>query len=281
MTLIGVGLIGGSLGLISKRKKLVETVVGYGKKRGSLQKATATGVIDRYVLTLPKAVEGADLVVLATPVGTFERICQAIAPHLKEGAIVTDVGSVKGAWVGRMEALMPRHAFFVGGHPIAGREKSGVEAATADLFQGNRCILTPTPQTDPKALKKVASLWEKAGARVSEMDPFDHDQILAAVSHLPHLVAYVLMETLTHPKIAKKNPVQFSAGGLRDFTRIAASSPEMWRDIFLLNREAMIEVVDLYQETLEKVKKKIIEGDGPGLMEIFERAKAVRQKAMS
>ncbi|TAK00620.1 MAG: prephenate dehydrogenase/arogenate dehydrogenase family protein, partial [Candidatus Manganitrophaceae bacterium] len=213
--------------------------------------------------------------------GTFERICQAIAPHLKEGAIVTDVGSVKGAWVARMESLMPRHAFFVGGHPIAGREKSGVEAATADLFQGNRCILTPTAQSNPKALKKVAALWEKAGARVSEMDPFDHDQILAAVSHLPHLVAYVLMETLTHPKIAKKNPVQFSAGGLRDFTRIAASSPEMWRDIFLLNREAMVEMVDLYQETLEKVKKKIIDGDGPGLMEIFSRAKSVRQKALS
>ncbi|MDC4227544.1 MAG: prephenate dehydrogenase/arogenate dehydrogenase family protein [Candidatus Manganitrophus sp.] len=281
MTIIGVGLIGGSLGLISKRKKIVESVVGYGKKRGSLQKATAMGVIDRYVLTLPKAVEGADMVVLATPVGTFERICQAIAPHLKEGAIVTDVGSVKGAWVARMESLMPRHAFFVGGHPIAGREKSGVEAATADLFQGSRCILTPTAQTDPKALKKVAALWEKAGARVSEMNPSDHDQILAAVSHLPHLVAYVLMETLTHPKIEKKNPVQFSAGGLRDFTRIAASSPEMWRDIFLLNRDAVVEMVDLYQESLEKVKKKILEGDAAGLMEIFERAKAIRQKAIS
>ncbi|MBI3804744.1 MAG: prephenate dehydrogenase/arogenate dehydrogenase family protein [Nitrospirae bacterium] len=280
MTIIGVGLIGGSLALISKRKQLVETVVGYGRKRGGLQKAAAMGVIDRYVLTLPKAVEEADLIVLATPVGTFERICKAIAPHLKPGAIVTDVGSVKGAWVGRMEALLPKHAFFVGGHPIAGREKSGVEAATADLFQGSRCILTPTPATDRKALKKVASLWEKAGARVSELGPMEHDQILAAVSHLPHLVAYALMETLAHPKIAKRNPVEYSAGGLRDFTRIAGSSAEMWRDIFLLNRDAVVEMVDLYQETIEKIKKRILEEDGPGLIEIFERAKAIRQKAI-
>ncbi|MFY9270642.1 MAG: prephenate dehydrogenase/arogenate dehydrogenase family protein [Candidatus Manganitrophaceae bacterium] len=280
MTVIGVGLIGGSIALVSKRKKLAGTVVGYGKKRGGLQKAAAMGVVDRYVLTLPKAVEDADLVILATPVGTFERICQAIAPHLKEGAIVTDVGSVKGEWVGRMEALLPRHARFVGGHPVAGREKSGVEAADPDLFQGSRCILTPTPRTDRKALRQVAALWEKAGACVSEMDPFDHDRILAAVSHLPHFVAYALMETLTHPKISKRNSVEYSAGGLRDFTRIAASSPEMWRDIFLFNKKALIETVDLYQETIEKIKKKIMEGDGPGLVEIFERAKLIRQKAV-
>lgn len=280
MTIIGVGLIGGSLGLTAKRKKIVESVVGYGSKRGALQKAVSVGAVDRYFLTLAPAVREADLIVLATPVGTFERIGQAIAPFLKEGAIVTDVGSVKGKWVARMEALLPRQAFFVGGHPIAGRETSGIEAATPELFQGNRCILTPTSRTDPAALKKVTGLWEKIGAKVSEMDPFDHDQILAAVSHLPHLVAYALMETLHHPKIARKEPVRYSAGGLRDFTRIAASSPEMWRDIFLLNQEAMVEMIDLYQETIENLKKKILDGDGAGLLEIFDRAKAIRLKAV-
>ncbi|HLG22838.1 MAG TPA: prephenate dehydrogenase/arogenate dehydrogenase family protein, partial [Candidatus Manganitrophaceae bacterium] len=250
-------------------------------RRGNLQKAVSMGVIDRYLLTLPKAVEGADLVVLATPVGVFERIAQAIAPHLKEGAVVTDVGSVKGRLVKRLDAIFPRGVSFVGGHPIAGREKSGVEAATTELFEGSRLILTPLPGTDPKAVKKLTALWEETGARVMKMDPIDHDHIFAAVSHLPHLVAYALMETLTHPRIARRDPVQFSAGGLRDFTRIAASSPEMWRDIFLLNKEAMVEMIDLYQETLEKLKKKILDGDGRGLLEILEQAKTIRQRVVS
>jgi prephenate dehydrogenase len=278
MTIIGVGLIGGSLALIAKEKKLVETVIGYGRRRGNLQKAVSLGAIDRYYLTLSKAVEEADLIVLATPVGTFERILKAITPFLKKGAVITDVGSVKGKLVDRLDQLTPEGAFFVAGHPIAGREKSGVEAATAELFEGSRCILTPTSKTDPKALKKITALWTGAGARVAEIDPVDHDRILAAVSHLPHLIAYALMETLTHPRIARQDPVQFSAGGLRDFTRIAGSSAEMWRDIFLQNKEAMIEMIDLYQETLERLKKKIHDGDGEGLIEILNRAKTIRQK---
>lgn len=280
MTIIGVGLIGGSLGLIAKQKKLIGKVVGYGRRRGPLQKASSLGAIDCYFLTLSKAIKEADLVVLATPVGLFEQICQLIAPFLKEGAVVTDVGSVKGKLVARLESALPSHASFVGGHPIAGREKSGVMAATASLFQGNRFIITPTPETNQAALKKVAALWRKTGARVSEVDPFDHDQVLGVVSHLPHLAAYGLMETLAHPRIAKRDPVQYSAGGLRDYTRIAGSSAEMWRDIFIQNREAMIEVIDLYQETIEKIKKKIISEDGAGLTEIFERSKEIRRKAM-
>jgi prephenate dehydrogenase len=278
MTIIGVGLIGGSLGLIAKQKKLVEQVVGYGRRRGMLQKAVSLSAIDRYFLSLPKAIEGADLIVLATPIGTFEKIGAEILPYLQKGAVVTDVGSVKGSWVGKMESIFAPHAFFVGGHPIAGREKSGVEAASAELFQGSRCVLTPTARTDANALKKMTTLWEKAGAKVTQMDPFDHDQILGAVSHLPHLAAYALMETLAHPKIARNKPVRFSAGGLRDFTRIAASSPEMWRDIFLNNKEVMVEMIDLFQETVEKIKKKILDEDGDGLFEIFERAKEIRQK---
>lgn len=278
MTIVGVGLIGGSLGLIAKQKGLVEEVVGYGRRRGMLQKAVALRAIDRYFLSLPKAVEGSDLIVLATPMGTFEKICREMLPFLQKGAVITDVGSVKGSWVKRIESILSPHAFFVGGHPIAGREKSGVEAAKADLFQGSRCVLTPTAKTDANALKKVTTLWEKAGAKVSLIDPFDHDQILGAVSHLPHLAAYALMETLTHPKIARNKPVAFSAGGLRDFTRIAASSPEMWRDIFLTNKEVMVEMIGLFQETIEKIKKKILDDDGEGLFEIFNRAKEIRQK---
>lgn len=278
ITIVGVGLIGGSLGLALKKKKVVKSVVGYGRRRGGLHKAVSIHAIDRYCLTLPKAVQDADLVLLATPVGTFETLCRMMAPHLKDGAIVTDAGSVKGDLVQNLGALMPAHAHFVGGHPIAGREKSGVMAATGLLFKGCRTILTPRPETNREALNKVKSLWESVGSKVSEIDPHDHDRILSAVSHLPHVVAYALMEMLTHPRIAPLNPVEYSAGGLRDFTRIAASSPEMWRDIFLANQEAVVEGIDIYQETLEKIKKKILSGDGEGLIEIFKRANDIREQ---
>ncbi len=277
MAVIGVGLIGGSVGLIARRKHLVRSVVGYGKKRGELQRAVTLGAIDRYFLSPQKAVEGADLIVLATPVGMFEKIACAIAPHLKEGAIVTDVGSVKGKEVERIESLLPSYVSFVGGHPIAGREKSGVEVASADLFSGMRCILTPTPRTHPAALKKVAALWKALGTTVIEMDPLVHDQIMAAVSHLPHLVAYALMETLLNTRVAKQDPIRFSAGGLRDFTRVAASASDMWRDIFLLNGARIVEMIDLYQGVLETLKKKIIAQDGAGLIEILDRARVLRQ----
>ncbi len=279
VTIIGVGLIGGSLGLALKKKKAVKSVVGYGRRRGALHKAVSIHAIDRYCLTLPKAVKEADLVCLATPVGTFEPLCRMMAPHLKEGAIVTDAGSVKGSLVQTLSDVLPKQVHFVGGHPIAGREKSGVMAATGVLYKGCRTILTPTEQTNRDALNKVKAMWESVGAKVFEIDPFDHDRILSFVSHLPHVVAYALMEMLTHPRISPLNPVEYSAGGLRDFTRIAASSPEMWRDIFLANKDAVIEGIDVYQETLEKIKKKILINDGDGLIEVFKRANDIREKA--
>ncbi len=281
VTMIGVGLIGGSLALVMKRKHLATKVIGYDRRRWNLQKAVTVGMIDRYFLTLQKAVQDSDLVILATPMGTFERICQGIAPYLKPGAIVTDVGSVKGALVEKMASFMPEHAYFVGGHPIAGREKSGVEAAREELFEGNLCILTPTAKTPAKVLSRVAAFWTAVGASVVKVDPLRHDAIMAAVSHLPHLVAYAMVEVLAHPKIAKMDPIAYSGGGLRDFTRIAESSPEMWRDIFLLNDQKMVEMIDLYQETLEKMKKKIIAKDGEGLLEAFTRAKTVRQERLA
>jgi len=280
MTIIGVGLIGGSLGLAAKQAKAVGSVVGYGRRRGALHKAVSLNAIDRYCMSLSKAVECADLVVLATPVGTYEKFLSMITPYLKEGAIVSDVGSVKGALVETLSKLTPPHAHFVGAHPIAGREKSGVLAATGTLFRGCSTIVTPTEQTDPNALERVSALWEKLGAKVRTLDPFEHDRILAAVSHLPHLLAYALMETLHHPRIAPLDPVQYSAGGLRDFTRIAGSSAEMWRDIFLQNKDALIETIDAYQESVEAIKKKIMSEDGDGLIEIFEGAKAIRKKVL-
>ena len=279
VTIIGVGLIGGSLGLALKKKKNVKTIVGYGRRRGALHKAVSINAIDRYCLSLPKAVKDAELVLLATPVGTFEALCRLMAPHLKPGTIVTDAGSVKGDFVDKLTALLPDEIHFVGGHPIAGREKSGVMASTGVLYKGCRTILTPTPYTNRAALEKVTALWESVGAKVAEIDPHDHDRILSFVSHLPHVVAYALMETMMHPRIAPLSPVEYSAGGLRDFTRIAASSPEMWRDIFLSNKKAVIEGIDAYQETIESIKKKILNDDGKGLIEIFKRANDIRGQA--
>jgi len=278
LTIIGVGLIGGSLGLAARQAKLVGHVVGHGRRRDSLQKAVSLKAIDRYCLSLSEAVADADLIILATPVGTFEKTLALMSSHLKEGVIVSDVGSVKGALVEVLSQLTPDRVAFVGAHPIAGREKSGVMAATPTLFNGACTIVTPTAQTDPQALKRVCRFWEALGARVSTLDPFEHDRILAAVSHLPHLLAYALMETLHHPRISPLDPVQYSAGGLRDFTRIAGSSAEMWRDIFLQNRSAVIETIDAYQESVERIKKNILRGDGQALTEIFERAKAIRKQ---
>jgi len=279
VTIIGVGLIGGSLGLAIKHQKIAKHVVGYGRRRDALDEAVSIHAIDRYSLTLSDAVKDADLVVLATPVGTFENLTHLMIPHLKKGAIVTDVGSVKGDLVETLSSLMPRHRYFVGGHPIAGREKSGVMASTTVLFKGCRTILTPISSTDGESLERVAVLWRSVGAIVSELDPYSHDRVLSVVSHLPHLVAYALMETLTHPRVSELDAVTYSAGGLRDFTRIASSSPEMWRDIFLANKKAVIEGIDLYQETIEKIKKKILSNDGEGLVEIFKRSNEIRELA--
>jgi prephenate dehydrogenase len=233
MTVIGVGLIGGSMALAAKRAHLVKTVIGYSKKRGDLYQSVSMGVLDRYYLSLPKAIEGSDLIVLATPVGTFMQIVQAILPTLEKGVIITDVGSVKGELVFQIESALSGKAFFVGGHPMAGREKSGVSAALPHLFEKAIAILTPTNHTDKKALRKIGALWKGMGSSVVEMDPVVHDRMMAAVSHLPHLVAYALMELFAHPKMVKPDPLPFSAGGLRDFTRIVESSPDMWQDIFL------------------------------------------------
>jgi len=293
MTVIGVGLIGGSLALAAKRTGLVQTVVGYGNKRGDLHNAASMGAVDRFFLTLQKAVEGADLVVLATPVAVFEQIAKNMAPYLKPTAIVTDVGSVKGELVSKIESLLAGgrspagRAYFVGGHPMAGSEKSGIQSAFPTLFDKALAILTPTSKTDKKAIEKVSALWKGIGAEVVKMDPIKHDQIMATVSHLPHVVAYALMELFSHPRLVKSNMLSFAAGGLRDFTRISESAPDVWHDIFQLNKTAVVEAIDLYQETLEKMKMAILSaqkggtpsaGNDDTLLKILNNAKTVRQR---
>jgi prephenate dehydrogenase len=277
MALIGVGLIGGSLALVAKEKGLVGEAVGFGRRKENLERAKALGAIDRAESELSSLLDRADLVVLATPVGTFEPLIKKMVPFLPEGCVITDVGSVKGKMVERLERLTPKGRFFVGAHPIAGKEKSGIEAASPRLFVGARCILTPTERTDRSALERVRALWEGAGSNIVEMDPGLHDRLLASVSHLPHILAYALMDALTRPPLAKEGLLEFSAGGLRDFTRIAASSEEMWRDIALLNREEILTAVDAYGEALDRIRKMIAEGDGEGLLKTFQKARATRE----
>jgi prephenate dehydrogenase len=281
VAIVGVGLIGGSLGMVLKRDADADCIIGVGRRVGNLRTAVQMGAIDRYVEDPVDAVAGADLVVLATPVDSYAHHLKAWADRLQPEAIVTDVGSVKGPLVAQAEAFMPEGAHFVGAHPIAGREKTGVAAGSVDLFRQARCILTPTVRTNPQALERVRTMWEVAGSVVSTMDPFVHDHVLGAVSHLPHVAAYALINALLDVQTRSASAVDllsFSGGGLRDTTRIAASSPEMWRDIFLWNRQKLCEFIDVYVQQLQQLKRCIETGDGSAIEKELERAKQARER---
>jgi prephenate dehydrogenase len=281
VAIVGVGLIGGSLGMILRRQHLADSVVGIGRRVENLKTAVELGAIDRYVADPREGVEGADFVLLATPVDTYERHLREWAACLKPGTIVSDVGSVKGDLVTKSESLMPSAVRFIGAHPIAGKEKTGVAAGSEALFAGARCILTPTAKTDPEALRTVRALWKLAGSIVLEMDPFLHDKILGAVSHLPHAAAFALMTALADVRdhgLPELDLSGHSGGGLRDTTRIAASSPEMWRDIFLWNRDNLVMLIDTYQGHLNELKRLILAGDGAGIEKQLESAKQERDR---
>jgi prephenate dehydrogenase len=281
VAIVGVGLIGGSLGMVLKQRRLADAVVGIGRRVENLKTAVALGAIDRYVSEPSAGIEGADLVVLATPVDTYEQHLKQWASDLRPGTIVTDVGSVKGDLVTQAESLMPASVLFVGAHPIAGREKTGVAAGSVDLFRGAKCILTPTARTAPDALRTIRAVWEVAGSQVSEMDPYLHDRVLGAVSHLPHAVAFSLINALVEVRdrlVPELDLLAYAGGGLRDTTRIAASSPEMWRDIFLWNRENLVSTIEVYERYLAHLKHLIKAGDGPGIEKELERAKQVREQ---
>jgi prephenate dehydrogenase len=280
VAIVGVGLIGGSLGMILRRRGLAASVVGVGRRVENLKTAVEMGAIDRFVVDPKDAVQEADLVVLATPVDTYERHLTEWAASLRPGAVVTDVGSVKGRLVERSEQAMPAGVHFVGAHPIAGKEKTGVAAGSEQLFAGARCILTPTTRTNQEALDRVAAMWRETGAIVLTMDPHLHDKILGAVSHLPHVAAFALINALIDIRdtVPALDLAGHSGGGLRDTTRIAASSPEMWRDIFLWNRDNLVTFIEAYERSLGELKGLIRAGDAAGIEKALERAKQEREK---
>ncbi len=276
LAIIGVGLIGGSLARILREKGEVGEIVGIGRGEANLRKAVELGVIDRYALDPETGVTGADMVFLATPVCAIAGIAARIAPHLAPGCVVTDGGSVKGEIVTACERALPAGIHFVGGHPIAGTEHTGVEASFATLYQGRRCIITPSARTDRGALAKVVRMWEIAGAEVVLMDVEKHDRVVAAISHLPHMVAYSLVNAVEGYDRLDENILKYSAGGFRDFTRIASSDPVMWRDIALTNQEAILEMMDYFSDYFTRLRALVAAGDGAGLEAFFTGAKRSR-----
>lgn len=278
LAIIGVGLIGGSLARALKRAGAVREVLGYGRSPENLQRAVALQVIDYAETSLARVAQQADLIVLAVPVGSMAEILAGLAPYLSERTVLTDAGSVKGSVVVAARAALGRHfPRFVPGHPIAGTEKSGVEAALPDLFEGRRVVLTPLPETERAALEQVQAMWRAAGAQVSLMAVERHDQALAATSHLPHVLAYALVDLLARLD-GDRTLFDFAAGGFQDFTRIASSDPVMWRDICLANREVLGPVLRRYRDELDAVLAAIERGDGDRLLETFSRAKRVRDE---
>lgn len=276
LTIVGVGLIGGSLALALKEAGAVGEVVGCGRGKPNLEKALELGVVDRYSRDPVAAVAGADVVFLATPVQTLAEVTRQLMPGLKPGAIITDGGSVKGEVARAIEPLLPAGIHFVPGHPIAGTEKSGAEAAFATLYRGKRCILTPTAMTVPAALELIEKMWQLAGSEVVRMSLEKHDKILAAISHLPHMVAYSLVNAVGSYDHYEENILEYSAGGFRDFTRIASSDPTMWRDIALTNREALLEMMGQFESFFTELKEDIARGNGDKLFEFFMRSKQLR-----
>ena len=278
LTIIGVGLMGGSLARALKRAGAVGEVVGAGRDAAHLQQAQALGVIDRFDTDLAAAVRGADMVVVAAPVGAMEAVFRAIAPALAADAVLTDVGSTKGSVVDAARAafgVLP--AGFVPGHPIAGTEKSGVEASFAELFEKRRVILTPTETSSSDAVARVRAMWEQAGATVTETSVAHHDEVLAATSHLPHLLAFTLVDTLATLD-DKQEIFEYAAGGFRDFTRIASSDPRMWHDICIHNEPALLKILDRFEADLDRLRQAIADNDGEYLLKVFTRAKAARDR---
>lgn len=277
LTVIGVGLIGGSLARALRRAGAVKTIVGAGRGEANLARAQELGVVDRYELDLAAAVAEADVVVVGVPLGAMRGVFDAIAPALGPDTIVTDVGSAKATVVADAVAAFGPRPTFVPGHPIAGTERSGVEASFAELFQRRRVILTPLAETAPAAVEAVRALWRAAGADVVEMSVAHHDEILAATSHLPHLLAYGLVDTLSRWDDSREI-FQFAAGGFRDFTRIASSDPVMWRDICVANREALSAALDRYTQDLAHLAVLVRAGDGQALEAVFRHAKQARDR---
>lgn len=276
LAIIGVGLIGGSLALALKKAGLVEQVTGYSRSQAARDEALALGIIDKTAESLAEAVADADMVFVAVPMGAMQAVFEQLAPHLKPQTIVTDGGSAKQQVIdAARQALGNKFDYFVPGHPIAGTEKSGPSAAFADLYQQHRVVLTPVAETNKSALEKVRQMWQQAGADVFEMEVEHHDVVLAATSHLPHVLAFNLVGMLAQREDCDE-VLRYAAGGFRDFSRIASSDAVMWRDICLGNRGAILELLQQYRSGLDKIEQAIRQDDGDYLIDIFGRAKKAR-----
>lgn len=273
VTVLGVGLIGASFALAIREKGLCRHIAGSGRNENNLVRAKEMGIIDSYDLDPGAACTGSDLVLLSAPVGAFTDLVRKCSASLKSGAIITDAGSVKGSLVRDIEDLLPDHVSYIGGHPIAGSDRSGIDSSNADLFKNAKCILTPTEKSDATALKMVMDVWKSLGAQVITMDPVEHDRIYGAVSHLPHVIAYALMNTVSDIDPAY---LEFCGQGFKDTTRIASSSPEMWRDICMLNRENVIEMLSLFQKNLELFCRYLRAADSVSIEKEFEKARDLR-----
>jgi cyclohexadieny/prephenate dehydrogenase len=278
VAIIGLGLIGGSLGHAIKRAGLARHIAGHARSAATRNRALEIGFIDSVHETAAEAAKDADLVVVCTPVGALGPVAAEIEPHLKKGAILTDVGSVKLAVIRDMGPHVPEGVHFIPGHPIAGTEESGPDAGFAELFEGRWCILTPVPGTDQGAIDRLNAFWTECGSKVDVMEPKHHDLVLAIVSHLPHIIAYNIVGTASDLEtVTQSEVIKYSASGFRDFTRLAASDPTMWRDICLNNKEPILEMLARFSEDLTALQRAIRWGDGDKLFDLFTRTRAIRR----
>ncbi len=279
ITIIGFGLIGSSLARAIRKHDLAERIICGDASADVCAKVLELKLADQSFCDLGQSVRGSDCVILAIPVGAYGPVAEGIGPFLEPGAIITDVGSVKQSIIAAVKPHLPDHVHFVPGHPIAGTEHSGPESGFAELFVGRWCILTPTADTDTQALDKMKAFWTACESNIEIMDPKRHDLVLAITSHLPHLIAYTIVGTAADlEEHTKEDVIKFSAGGFRDFTRIAASNPIMWRDVFVHNREAVLEIAQRFTEDLTGLQRAIRWGDGDALQTMFTRTRAIRRQ---
>jgi cyclohexadieny/prephenate dehydrogenase len=278
IALIGIGLIGSSLARVIRREGLATEITISSRGIETLRRAEELKLGDRYATDAAEAVRDADLVIISVPVGASGAVAAEIAPALKQGAIVTDVGSTKRSVIAQIEPHIPAGVHFIPGHPLAGTEKSGPDAGFADLFDNRWCIFTPLPGTDPEAFERLSAFWRRCGSHVDTMDPEHHDMVLAIVSHLPHIIAYNIVGTADDLQyVSKTEVIKYAASGFRDFTRLAASDPTMWRDVCLHNKDAILEMLARFSEDLAYLQKAVRWGDGDKLFDLFTRTRAVRR----
>jgi len=278
VALIGIGLIGSSLARIIRQEKLADTIVINTRSAETLERARELNLGDEYYTSAAEAVQDADLVIVCVPVGACGRVAVEIAPALRAGAIVTDVGSTKRSVIEQMSPELPDTVHFLPGHPLAGTEHSGPEAGFAELFRNRWCILTPVGRSSDEVIQRLTSFWEACGSRVDTMDPDHHDKVLAIVSHLPHIIAFNIVGTADDLQtVTESEVIKYSASGFRDFTRLAASDPTMWRDICLHNKDAILEMLARFSEDLSALQRAIRWGDGEALFDLFTRTRAIRR----